>query len=315
MRRHDFNDLAAFAVVADEASFSRAAARLAMSPSALSHAMKKVEERLGLRLLARTTRSVSTTEAGARLLQTLRPALGDIEAELASLTALRATPRGTVRITTPRHAAHSVLWPRLPRFLASHPDIRIELSIDEGLTDIVAGRYDAGVRFGERIEKDMVAVRISGPVQPCVVAAPAYLHGRDVPKKPQDLARHACLNYRYATSGGLYAWEFGKAGKAMEIKVDGPWVFNDSDLILAAALAGQGLAYLFDDQVLNHVQAGRLVRVLEAWLPPFPAYYLYHPSRRQVPPALAAFVAALRAPAPGPGIAAAPRELSRRRRK
>ncbi len=296
MKRHDFNDLAAFAVVAEEASFTRAAARLAMSPSALSHAMKNLESRLGLRLLARTTRSVSTTEAGARLLQTLGPALGNIEAELASLTALSGTPRGTVRVTTPRHAAQAVLWPRLPAFLANHPEVRVELTVDEAFTDIVADRFDAGVRFGERIDQDMVAVRISRPVQPCVVASPKYLAKHPAPRKPQDLASHACLNYRFATSRSLYAWEFEKAGKAVELRVDGPLVFNDSDLLLAAALAGQGVAYLFQDQVAAHVAKGKLVSLLAAWLPPFPAYYLYHSSRRQVPPALAAFIAAMREP-------------------
>lgn len=299
MKRDELNDLAAFVAVADEASFTRAAARLGMSPSALSHAMKGLEGRLGLRLLARTTRSVRATEAGERLLGTLRPALAEIGAGLAALGSLRDRPAGTVRITAFRYAAVTVLWPALPGFLEAHPDVRVELAIDDGLTDLVAGRYDAGVRFGERVDKDMVAVRVGPDIRTAVVASPAYLARHPAPATPRDLASHRCINYRYATGGGLYLWEFEEDGRAFQVRVDGPLVVNDGDLILAAALAGQGLGYLFEDQVADHVAAGRLVRVLEAWGVTFPGCHLYYPSRRQAPPALAALVEALRIRAAG----------------
>lgn len=304
MKRDELNDLAAFVAVADEESFTRAAARLGMSPSALSHAMKGLEGRLGLRLLARTTRSVRATEAGERLLGTLRPALAEIGAGLAALGAMRDQPAGTVRITAFRYAAVAVLWPALPAFLEAYPDVRVELTIDDGLTDIVAGRYDAGVRFGERVDKDMVAVRVGPDIRTAVVASPAYLARQPPPATPRDLAAHRCINYRYATGGDLYLWEFEEDGRAFQVRVDGPLVVNDGDLILAAALAGQGIGYLFEDQVADHVAAGRLVRVLTAWCVTFPGCHLYYPSRRQTSPALAALVEALRAraagPAPGP---------------
>lgn len=294
MRRDELNDLAAFVVVADEMSFTRAASRLGMSPSALSHAMKALEGRLGLQLLARTTRRVSTTEAGDRLLRTLRPAFEDISAELTALNGLRDQPAGTVRVTTPRHAATSVLWPILPGFLNAHPDIRVEITIDEGLTDIIESRYDAGIRFGEKVAKDMVAVRVSPNVRWAVVGSPAYFAHYPVPNTPQDLGGHRCINYRFATSGGLYLWEFEEEGRSFQVRVDGNLVFNDSDLILAAALAGQGLGYLFEDQITDPVAEGRLIRVLTEWCPTSPGYYLYHPNRRQTPPALAALVDTLR---------------------
>jgi DNA-binding transcriptional LysR family regulator len=294
MKRDELNDLAAFVAVADAMSFTRAASLLGMSPSALSHAMRGLETRLGVRLLARTTRSVRATEAGERLLRTLRPALADIGAELTALGSLRDTPAGTVRITTPRHAATSVIGPRLPRFLAAHRDIRVELTIDEGLTDIVASGYDAGIRFGEKVAKDMIALRIGPDIRSAVVAAPAYFAAHPAPETPQDLARHRCINYRLATAGGLYAWEFERAGRPLTMRVEGNLVLNDGDLILAAALSGQGVAYLFADQVAAHVAAGRLVQVLEEWCWSAPGYHLYYPSRRQTPPALAALVAALR---------------------
>ena len=294
MKRDELNDLAAFVVVADEMSFTRAASKLGMSPSALSHAMKALEGRLGLRLLARTTRSVRATEAGERLLRTLRPAFEDISAELTALGGLRDKPAGTVRITTVRHAATSVLWPVLPSFLDAYPDIRVEVTIDEGLTDIVANRYDAGIRFGEKVAKDMIAVRIGPDLRAAVVGSPAYFANHTVPNTPQDLAGHRCINYRFMTAGGLYPWEFESDGRSFQVRVDGPLVFNDGDLILAATLAGQGIGYLYEDQIADHVAEGRLIRVLAEWCPTFPGYYLYHPSRRQTPPALAALVEALR---------------------
>ena len=294
MKRDELNDLAAFVVVADEMSFTRAASKLGMSPSALSHAMKVLEDRLGLRLLARTTRRVSTTEAGERLLRTLRPAFEDISAELTALNGLRDKPAGTVRVTTPRHAATSVLWPVLPGFVDAHPDIHVEITIDEGLTDIVASRYDAGIRFGERVAKNMVAVQVGPDVRAAIVGSPAYFADHPVPNTPQDLAGHRCINYRLVTAGGLYLWEFEEDGRSFQLRVDGPLVFNDGDLILAAALAGQGIGYLYEDQIADHVAEGRLSRVLVEWCPTFPGYYLYHPSRRQTPPALTALIHALR---------------------
>ena len=300
MRRGDLDDLAAFATVAAEGSFTRAAAKLGLSPSALSHAMRALEARLGVRLLARTTRAVSTTEAGARLLRTLRPALDDVAAGLATLGAARGIPAGIVRVSAPRHAATTLLWPALPPFLEANPAVQVELSIDDGFVDLVAARFDAGVRFGEKVAGDMIAVRIGPDIRSAIVAAPAYFAGRTRPATPRDLAGHRCINYRLPKSGTLYAWEFERDGRSLQMKVDGPLVFNDGDLILAAALAGQGVACLFEDQIADHVAAGRLVRVLEDWCWTAPGYHLYHPSRRQMPPALAALVAALRWRPPRP---------------
>lgn len=293
MKRDELNDLAAFVLVADEMSFTRAASKLGISPSALSHAMRALEDRLGLQLLARTTRRVSATEAGDRLLKTLRPAFEDIRAELTALGGLRDKPAGTVRITTFKHAATTVLLPILRNFLDAHPDICLEISVNEGLTDIIESRYDAGIRFGEKVAKDMVAVQVSPAIRAAVVGSPTYFANHPVPNTPQDLAEHRCLNYRFATLGGLYLWEFEAAGRSLQVRVDGPLVFNDGDLILAAALAGQGLAYLFEDQITTPVAEGRLIRVLAKWCPPSPGYYLYHPNRRQTPPALAALIKAL----------------------
>ncbi len=294
MQRDELNDLAAFMLVADEMSFTRAAARLGMSPSALSHAMKALEARLGLRLLARTTRSVRATEAGEQLLRTLRPALQDISAELTALSELRDKPSGTVRITTFKYAATSVVWPALPAFLAAHPDVRVEVTVDDGLTDIVASRYDAGIRFGEKVDKDMIAVRVGPDLRFAVVAAPSYFAQYPPPKKPQDLAQHRCINYRFATSGGLYAWEFKAQGRPLQVRVDGPLILNDSDMALHAALSGLGIAMAYEDTVAEHIAQGRLVRVLQTYCPSFPGCYLYHPSRRQTPPALKALIDALR---------------------
>lgn len=297
MRRDELNDLAAFAAVAEARSFVRAASQLGLSPSALSHAMTALETRLGVRLLARTTRSVRATEAGERLLRTVQPALADIKAELAALGELRDTPSGTVRITTSRHAAATALWPVLPDFLAAYPDVRVEITIDEALTDIVASGYDAGIRFDERVAKDMIAVRIGSRISSAVVGSPGYFERHPPPQTLQDLAKHRCINYRLATSGGLYPWEFEADGRPVQVRVDGPLVLNDGDLILAGALAGVGLAYLFEDQVSAAIADGRLIRVLEGWCWTAPGYYFYYPSRRQTPSALTALIAALRAKA------------------
>lgn len=294
MKRDELNDLAAFVAVADEMSFTRAASKLGISASALSHAMRALETRLGLRLLARTTRSVSTTEAGERLLRTLRPAFEDIGAGLTALGELRDKAAGTVRITTSKHAATSVLWPVLPVFLDAHPDIRVEITVDDDRIDIVASRYDAGIRFGEKVDRDMIAMRVGPDIRAAVVASPAYFAARPAPDTPRDLGRHRCINYRFVTAGGLYAWEFEENGQPFQVRVDGPVILNDGDLLLTAALAGQGIGYLFEDQVAEHVAEGRLIRVLAEWCPPGPGYYLYYPSRRQTPPALAALIEALR---------------------
>ena len=294
MKRDDLYDLAAFAVVAEQGSFTRAAAELGMSQSALSHAIKALEERLGVRLLSRTTRSVSTTEAGETLLRSLRPALEEITLGVAAVGALRGKPSGTVRITATKHAVSSVVMPVLPGFLASRPDIRIDMIVDDNLTNIVADRIDAGIRFGDIVEKDMIAVRIGPDIRMAIVGAPSYFADHPVPRTPRELSGHRCINYRHVKSGGLYAWDFEEKGRPFAVRVDGPLVFNNSDLIREAALAGHGLAHAYEDDVAADIEAGRLIRILAKWCPTVPGYYLYHPSRRQTPPALAALIAALR---------------------
>ncbi|HVY33539.1 MAG TPA: LysR family transcriptional regulator [Caulobacteraceae bacterium] len=294
MRRDDLIDLNAFLAVSEERSFTRAAAKLGTSQSALSHAVRRLETRLGVRLLARTTRHVVPTEAGERLLTTLRPALDDIDTEMASLSALRDKPAGAIRITTGAHAAQTLLWPALERLLPQYPDIKVELSLDQGLVDIVAGRFDGGVRLGEQVGKDMIAVRVGPDIRMAVVGAPAYFATRPKPKTPHDLTEQACINLRLSTLGGLYAWEFEKDGRELKVRVDGPLIFNDVPLILNAALKGFGLACMLEDQVKDHLADGRLVRVLADWCPPFPGYHLYYPSRRQLSPAFSLLVDALR---------------------
>jgi DNA-binding transcriptional LysR family regulator len=294
MHRDELADLAAFAAVAEARSFTRAAARLGTSQSALSHTIRRLEERLGLALLTRTTRSVATTEAGERLLETLRPAFEDIEARLASLNALRDKPAGTVRLTATRHAAETLLWPALSPLLLQYPDVRVEISVDSGFRDIVAERYDAGVRIGESVEKDMIAVRIGPDLRLVVVGAPSYFATHPIPRTPHELTQHRCLNVRLPTRGGLYAWEFEKDGRELGVRVDGPLVTDDTEIRLRAALEGLGVALLFEEQVARHVEGGRLVQVLDDWCTPFPGYHLYYPSRRQPTPAFALVVDALR---------------------
>jgi DNA-binding transcriptional LysR family regulator len=294
MPRQNVNDLLAFLAVARERSFTKAAAKLGVSQSALSHAIRGLEERLALRLLTRTTRSVAPTEAGERLLRTVGPRFDEIDAELAALSELREKPAGTIRITAGEHAANAILWPALARLLPDYPDIKIEVIVDYGLTNIVAERYDAGIRLGEQIAKDMIAVRIGPDMRMAVVGAPSYFAKRSKPKKPQDLTAHDCINLRLPTYGGLYAWEFEKGEREMKAHVEGPLVFNNIALRLNAALAGLGLAYLPEDEVRTQLAGGQLIRVLADWCPPFSGYHLYYPSRRQPTPAFAVLVNALR---------------------
>jgi DNA-binding transcriptional LysR family regulator len=294
MQKRDLTDLQAFLVVARERSFTRAAARLGVSQSALSHTMRELEERLGIRLLTRTTRSVAPTQAGERLLVRVGPRLEEIEAELASLSALRDKPAGTVRITAGEHAAETVQWPGLAKLLPKYPDLKVEVIVDYGLTNIVTERYDAGVRDGEQIAKDMIAVRIGPDLRTAVVGAPAYFAKRSRPKRPQDLTGHACINLRLPTYDSLYSWEFEKDGREIKGHVDGQLTFNNIVLRVNAALAGLGLAYLPEDVVRPYLADGRLIRVLSDWCPRYAGYHLYYPSRRQATPVFAVVVDALR---------------------
>ncbi|HAP27826.1 MAG TPA: LysR family transcriptional regulator [Achromobacter sp.] len=294
MPKENLNDLYAFVAVAQTRSFTRAAAQLGLSRSALSHAMLALEARLGVRLLTRTTRSVSPTEAGARLLSVLSPRLSEIQQELESLTAMRDKPAGTVRITAHDHAIVTALWPRLLPLLRQYPDVQIEFSVDYAMTDIAAQRFDAGVRVGNRVDKDMIAVRIAPDLRMAVAASPGYLAGRTLPATPQELTAHCCVNLRLPTHGGLYAWDFEKDGRALSVRVNGQTVFNNTFLMLQAALDGMGLAYVPYDLVQPHIEAGRLAPVLEDWWPVFPGYHLYYANRRQLSPALALVIEALR---------------------
>lgn len=294
MNTENLNDLQVFVVVARERSFTRAAAQLGVSRSTLSHSMLGLEARLGIRLLTRTTRSVTTTEAGTRLLATLGPRLDEIKDELALLTALRDKPAGTVRITAQDHAIVTVLWPKLIPLLHAHPDIHLELSVDYGLVNIVAQNFDAGIRTGDLVEKDMIAVRIAPELHMAVVATPKYLEGRASPASPRDLTDHQCINLRLPTHGGLYAWDFEKEGQSMSVRVTGQVVFNNTFLMLQGALDDLGLAYLPYDLVEAHIEDGRLVPVLKDWWPRFPGYHLFYANRRQNSPALSLVIEALR---------------------
>jgi DNA-binding transcriptional LysR family regulator len=294
MQRGNLNDLLAFLAVGQERSFTKAAAKLGVSQSALSHTIRGLEERLGLRLLTRTTRSVSPTEAGERLLHTIGPRFEEIETELAALSELREKPAGTIRITATDYAIETILWPKLTKFLPRYPDIRVELIIDYGLTDIVAERFDAGVRIGEQIAKDMIAVRVGPDIRIAVVGAPAYFDGRSEPQRPQDLISHNCINLRLPTRGGLYAWEFEKDGRELRVHVEGQLVFNGTFQMLNAAVAGSGLAYVPEDVAQPFLSKGRLKRVLADWCPPYSGYHLYYPSRRQPTPAFTLLVDVLR---------------------
>ncbi len=294
MSRPNANDLLAFITVAREGSFTRAAARMGVTPSALSHTMRGLEERLGLRLLNRTTRSVMPTEAGHRLLETIGPRFDEIDAEVAALSELRDKPAGNIRITADENAFHPVLWPALRKLLPDYPNIHVEIVIDNGLTDIVAGRFDAGVRYGGIVARDMIAVPIGPDIRMVVIAAPSYFANHAQPKVPQDLTAHRCINVRLPTYGGLYAWEFERDGRELRVRVDGQLIFNTAAPILDATLAGFGISYLSQDLVRPYLDRGELVEVLADWTPPFSGYHLYYPSRRQPTPAFAVLVEALR---------------------
>jgi len=294
MARLNVNHLATFRAVAQERSFTRAAAQIGVSPSALSHTIRALEEQLGLRLLTRTTRSVVPTAAGDRLLGALGPHFDGIEAELAALSALRDKPAGSIRVTTGIHAAEMIVRPALAKLLPAYPDIQVEISVNAGFIDIVAERFDAGVRLGETVARDMIAVRIGPDMRMAAVASPAYFLNRKPPRTPRDLARHNCVNLRFPTRGGLYAWEFEKAGQILNVRVEGQLIVNEIGLALQAARDGLGVAYLPEDYAKGDIEAGRVTRVLESWCPPFSGYHLYFPSRRQQSPAFALLVEALR---------------------
>ena len=294
MSRTDLNDLLAFRAVARERSFTRAAAQLGVSQSALSQTLRGLEARLGIRLLTRTTRSVAPTEAGERLLQGVGSHLDEIEVQVAALSELREKPAGNIRITSEENAIRSVLWPALRNLLRSYPDINVELVTDYGLTDIVAERFDAGVRLGGIVAKDMIAVPIGPDMRMVAIAAPSYFKDRAHPEVPQDLTSHRCINLRLPTYGGLYAWEFEQDGRELRVRVDGQLTFNSIMPILEAALDGFGIAYLSQDQVQPYLDKGELVLVLSEWSPPFSGYHLYYPSRRQPTPAFSVLVEALR---------------------
>lgn len=294
MARDNLNDLAAFVAIAESGSFTRAAARLGLSQSALSHALRGLEERLGVRLLSRTTRSVLPTEAGERLLRAVQPRLEEIRQEVAGLMALRDRPAGLIRITASEHAVTTILYPAIQRLAPAYPEIQIEVSVDNAFADIVAGRFDAGLRLGEQVEKDMVAVRVGPEMRMAVVGSPAYFADRPPPSTPQALTAHNCVCMRLPTRGDRLRWEFEKNGQAVTVAVDGQLTFNATAFCLRAALNGLGLAYCPEDMAADAVSRGRLIRVLEDWCAPFPGYHLYYPSRRQPTAAFTLLVETLR---------------------
>ncbi|WP_445681323.1 LysR family transcriptional regulator [Radicibacter daui] len=294
MQREEMADLTALVVVAEERNFTRAAAKLGLSQSALSQIVRRLEERLGVRLLARTTRSVAPTEAGERLVRTLSPMLHDLDQSIADLSEFRDRPAGTVRLTTVEHAAKTILCPALTRLLTDYPDITVEIIVDYGLADVVADRFDAGVRLGEQVAKDMIAVRIGPDIPMAIVGSPGYFSRHAWPEKPRHLVEHRGINLRLPTSGILNAWRLIEDGREVRVRVDGPLVFNTIDLILDATLGDLGLAYLPLDQVKTHLTSGRLVQILAGSTPPLPGYHLYYPSRRQASPAFRLVVDALR---------------------
>lgn len=293
MKREDLSDLTLFAAVVEHGGFTGAARKLGLSQSAISHTIRRLEARLGIRLLARTTRSVAPTEAGKQLLEILQPALESIDARLADVKQKTERPAGTIRITASDHAAETVVWPALDRLTTAYPEVVVELNVENGLVDIVSDRFDAGIRLGEELSKDMIAVRIGPDMRMAVVATPDYFARRGTPSVPQDLAQHNCINMRFE-SGGLYAWEFEKDGRETRSRVDGQWILNSTSLITRTILAGQGVGMQLENSVLPMIEDGRLVRVLEDWCPPFPGYHLYYPSRRQASLAFRLLIEALK---------------------
>jgi DNA-binding transcriptional LysR family regulator len=294
MERKVLNDMLWFMAVAEERSFTKAAVRLGTSQSTLSLTIRQLEERLGLRLLARTTRSVATTEAGERLLRSLAPRIGEIEREVDALMAFRDKPSGTIRISLSDHAFYSVVWPKLRAVLKAYPEISVEMNLDNGFRNIVEERFDAGVRLGESVDKDMIAVRIGPDWRLIAVASPGYLAQHPAPETPQDLLHHSCINYRQRSDAGRYAWEFAKDGREVRVRVDGQLILNTSYAMIDAVLSGYGIGYLAEDTVAEHIAAGRLVQVLDEWSPEFAGYYLYYPTRRQNSAAFTVVVNALR---------------------
>lgn len=294
MLKENFNELQVFLVVARERSFTKAAGKLGVSQSALSHAIKALEERLNLRLLTRTTRSVAPTEAGERIIACLEPRLAELEQELDALIQVNGTASGNLRLSAGEHAVRSLLWPKLKPFLRQYPQINVELVVDNGFVDIVQGRFDAGVRLGESVDKDMVAVKIGPDLRMVVVGAPAYFAANSTPQTPHDLQYHQCINMRLPTAGGLYHWEFEKEGKPLRVKVEGQLTLGPLSERIDAVLSGFGLACIPEDMVQDLVTSGELVQVLTDWCPSFPGYYLYYPSRKQHPPAFALLIDALR---------------------
>lgn len=294
MRRDEMSDLMAFLAVAEERSFTRAAARLGTSQSAVSAVVRRLEERLDVRLLIRTTRSVSPTEAGQRLADTLRPAFNEIEDQLASLDEMRSRPAGTLRLTSSNTAARQIVMPVANRLMAEHPDVNIEIAVDSRFVDIAKEGFDAGIRLGESLDKDMIGVRIGPDLEMVVAGSPDYFRDHPRPETPQDLTAHNCINLRLQTAGGLYAWEFEKDGRSLHVRVEGQFTSGDAGLVVEAALAGRGLACLPSDQLGSHIKTGRLVRVLADWCPPFAGYHLYYPSRRQITPAFRLLIDGLR---------------------
>ncbi|SFB09099.1 DNA-binding transcriptional regulator, LysR family [Rhizobium sp. NFR07] len=294
MKRDELGDLVAFLTVAEERSFTRAAAQLGTSQSSLSHTVRRLEERMGVRLLTRTTRNVVPTEAGEQMMETLRPAINDIRSRIDALSAMRQRPGGTIRITSSRLPAQAILMPKVKRLMADYPDINVEISVEQKFVDLVSERFDAGVRLGESIEKDMIAVRIGPELRMMVVGAPDYFARNPKPQTPYDLTGHNCINLRLPTLGGLYAWEFERDGRPVNVRVDGQFICNDVPMIIDAALDGLGLACLPEDHLAPLVAKGSLVPVLEEWCTPFPGYHLYYPSRRLASPAFALLVEALR---------------------
>jgi DNA-binding transcriptional LysR family regulator len=294
MPRENLNDILVFLAVARERSFTRAAAKLGVSQSALSHSVRDLEARLGVRLLTRTTRSVSTTEAGEELFRAVAPRIDEIDASVAALSDFRDTPAGIVRITATDHAIDTVIWPKLRHFLLSYPDIKVEITVDYGLSNIVEERYDIGVRFGDQVAKDMIAVRISPDIRMAIVGSPSYFRNRDVPKIPEDLLDHECITLRMTTTKALYAWELKKGKRETQARVSGQLTFNTQPQMVKAALDGFGLAFVPEDAVIEHIQRGDLQSVLKDWCPTWPGYHAYYPSRRQASRAFALVIEALK---------------------